>query len=241
MALLLSALGLAGVRAGDFEEANRLYEKGDYAAAAKAYRQQLDRGLVSSALYFNLGNALFQSGEFGKGIWCFQQARRLAPRDPDIRANLRFARKEVAGAFAPEETGWPVLLRSLSPVEWNWLAAVHAAVLFGLMAARETLRNRAGGLLWAIRVFAVLAPVAIALCWAGHRAWAGEDEGVVIVDKLDARYGPLEDSKAAFQLVDGEEVKITDRKDEWLQVVNTSGQSGWVPAENILRIADPLP
>ena len=239
--LLVLLGGLVAGKAASFEDANRHYEKGDYDAAAAGYREQLKTGRVSPALYFNLGNALFQGGDFGKGIWCYRQAKRLAPRDPDIRANLRFSRKEVAGAFAPEEVGWRTVFQNLSQVEWKWFAALGLGVLFALLAVREYLRANAGGLAWPIRIFALIAPIAVALSWVGHRAWDGSQEAVVVVEKLDARYGPLEDSKAAYQLVDGEEVIIADQKDEWLQIVNTSGQSGWVPATSLLRLNDQLP
>ena len=228
LALLLAATTLTHAGSDDFEEANRLYETGDYAQAAGKYRRLIESGQVSAALYFNLGNALFQGGDFGRGIWSFRQAQRIAPRDPDIRANLQFARKEVAGAFAPEDVGWESVFRQFSPAEWKWFVAGAAAILFGLLAAREYLRRRAGGLIWPIRVFAILTVASAVFSWVGHLAWTATEEAVVVREKLDARFGPLEDSKTAFTLKDGEEVVISGAKGEWRQIVNTSGQSGWV-------------
>ena len=74
-----------------------------------------------------------------------------------------------------------------------------------------------------------------------HSQWDDSGDGVIVVDKVVARYGPLDDSKQFFQLKNGEEVKITGRKNQWVQVVNTSGQSGWVRADQLLSIADDLP
>lgn len=241
LVLLCLFLGLVTSVAGDsFEDANRLYEKGDYAGATVEYRQMLDKGQASPALYFNLGNALFRSGDFGLGIWCYRQAYRLAPRDPDIRANLQFSRKEVAGAFAPEGKGWKPIFHLLAVSEWNWVLAIALGILFALLAFREHLRTRAGVLLWPIRIFGVMAPALLVLCCVGHLAWHADDEAVVVAEKLDARYGPLEDSKTAFSLLDGEEVTITGTKADWVQIVNTSGQSGWVIADTLQRIGDIL-
>lgn len=233
--VLLSAVIVMGANASTFDDANQLYEKGSYLDAAEKYRKLMKDG-VSASLYFNLGNALFKAGEFGRGIYCYRHAQRLAPRDPDIRANLRFSRKEVAGAFAPEETGWRVFFRYLSPWEWKLASAGCAAVLFGLMGAAELLRRKAGGLIWPIRVFAVATPGLLILAWVGHQAWDSSDEAVVMVAKADVRYGPLEDSKSAYVLRNGEEVRITGAKNEWRQVVNTSGQTGWIKGEFLQRI-----
>ena len=226
--------------AGEFESANELYEKGEYVEAADKYRVQLKAG-ESAALYFNLGNALFQAGDFGQGIYCFRQAYRMSPRDPDIRANLRFSRKEVAGAFAPEETGWRVFFRYLSPGEWKLTVAGSAALLFGLLGLAELLRRQRGGLVWPIRILAIATPGFLLLAWVGHQAWDASDEAVLVVAKADVRYGPLKDSKPAYILRNGEEVKITGTKNEWRQVVNTSGQTGWIQGEYLQRIETGLP
>src|SRR6266516_3657581 len=62
-----AALTLAVARAADgmpaFEQANRLYEEEKFTEAAAAYQSMIGNGRVSSALYFNLGNALFKSGQ----------------------------------------------------------------------------------------------------------------------------------------------------------------------------------
>src|SRR6476659_1044175 len=73
-----------------FDQANKLYEQGKYGEAASGYGKLAQAGQVSSALYFNLGNALLKSGELGRAILNYRLAQRLAPRDPDIRVNLRF-------------------------------------------------------------------------------------------------------------------------------------------------------
>jgi Flp pilus assembly protein TadD len=65
--------------------------------AAAAYEQILTNGAVSPALYFNLGNAHFKAGQLGRAIAAYRQAERLTPRDPDVRANLQFARNRVQG------------------------------------------------------------------------------------------------------------------------------------------------
>src|SRR5689334_17765004 len=80
-----------------FDAANKLYEQGKYAEGAGAYEKILQTGTASPALYFNLGNAFFKSGQIGRAIIAYRQAQRLTPRDPDVRANLQFARNQVQG------------------------------------------------------------------------------------------------------------------------------------------------
>ena len=79
-----------------FEKANRLYEQGDYAAAIYGFKS-LAEDEPSPAILFNLGNAYFKAGQKGRAIYCYRWALQLAPRDPDVRANLRFVRHSVYG------------------------------------------------------------------------------------------------------------------------------------------------
>src|SRR5688500_8636546 len=94
---LLGCLLMVQCVAADFESANRLYEKGDYAGAAAGYQSVVQSGKASAEVYFNLGNAHFKNGQIGKAIASYRRAQELTPRDPDIRANLNFARGAVPG------------------------------------------------------------------------------------------------------------------------------------------------
>ena len=79
-----------------FDTANKLYEEGKFAEAAAAYESLVQSRQVSAALYFNLGNAWFKSGQIGRAIAAYRQAEQMTPRDPDLRANLQFARETDA-------------------------------------------------------------------------------------------------------------------------------------------------
>src|SRR5206468_4104202 len=94
--VLVAAALLFGieVRAGDFsgafDAANKLYEQGNYPAAAAAYEQLIQSGQRSETLYFNLGDAWFKAGQLGRAIAAWRQAEFLSPRDPALRFNLQF-------------------------------------------------------------------------------------------------------------------------------------------------------
>ena len=80
--------------------ANQLYETGQFDLAAQAYQQLVDQGYTDSALYYNLGNAYFKQGEYGRSILNYRRAEQLAPRDTDIDLNLSLARAQVVDQLA---------------------------------------------------------------------------------------------------------------------------------------------
>ncbi len=86
-----SILG-ASPNTGTFDDANKLYEQKQYSKALRAYEGLIRNGNISSAIFFNAGNAAFKNKQLGRAIVHYREAERFAPRDPDIQANLKFAR-----------------------------------------------------------------------------------------------------------------------------------------------------
>src|SRR5262245_5392479 len=117
-----------------FDSANKLYEQGKYPEAASAYSQLTQNGHASAPVYFNLGNALFKSGQNGKAIAAYRQAERLSPRDPDIRANLLFARGQTQGPTL-SITKWQNWLNRLALNEWALVTTIAFWTFFLLLAA----------------------------------------------------------------------------------------------------------
>ena len=124
-----------------FELGNRLFEEKLYDSAIAVYLQVVDQGLESASLYFNLGNACFRDGDLGHAILYYLRARRLDPGDPDIVANLDFARRFTSVRMEGVELN-PIssLFESIvQPYHLNSLAWL-ASALFVLMFAFLILR-----------------------------------------------------------------------------------------------------
>jgi len=112
------------------------YEEGKYNEAATAYAKLLQTGQTSAALYFNLGNAFFKSGQMGRAVAAYRLAGPTHSRDPDVRANLQFARNQIQGpTLLPGR--WQRWLSRLTLNEWTFLAAGAVWVWLLLLAVRQ--------------------------------------------------------------------------------------------------------
>ena len=90
-----------------WDAANTADINSDYHRAIDAYRQLILRGYASDKLYYNLANAYFKVGRYGKAILYYNRALRLAPGDADIRYNLDVANtftKDKIAAIEAEKT-----------------------------------------------------------------------------------------------------------------------------------------
>lgn len=233
LALLLGVIMTAGVRlqAGatpaEFDQANKLYERGQFKDAVAAYEKLIHTGSVSTEILFNLGNAFFKSGQIGRAIAAYRAAEFLAPRDPDVLANLKFARESV-GRPAAGGSRWLERLRKLTLDEWTILTAGATWIWFALLSAgqwRSDLKKTFGGYTAAVGA----AAVALAACLGA----TGYDRlshtaAVVIAREAVARYGPLDEAQSAFTLPDGTEVMVLDHNGDWLEVETGDRRTAWV-------------
>lgn len=216
-----------------FEAANKLYEIGNYESAARAYDAIVSEGNYSPALYFNLGNAWFRAGEAGRAIAAYRQAERLAPRDPDIQANLKFVLSKVTGKHPEEIHPSRRLFAEFTLNEWTGLAAGALWLWMILLALREWRPQWKSSLKNYIMFCGLLTVALTALVFIAKSRLEGTS-AVVIVPEAVVRYGPLEESKSAFTLNDGIELNVIDHKDGWLRVADAESRTGWVKADQVI-------
>jgi tetratricopeptide (TPR) repeat protein len=219
--------------ASAFDAANKLYDQGKYAEAAAGFEKFLPSGQASPALYFNLGNAFFKSGQIGRAIAAYRRAEQLAPRDPDVRANLRFARNQTQGptlAAGPAER----FLLKLTLNEWTLLASAALWLLFLLLAFlqwRPALQRTS-------RVYVIALAISAVLLWGTSAAAFYQDRlirtAIVVTRDVAVRQGPLDASPTAFTLQDGAELRILDQKDDWFQVTTDPRRIGWLRRDQVL-------
>lgn len=215
-----------------FDAANKLYEQGRYGEAVLAYEALQSGGQTSPALLYNLGNARFKSGRIGKALGAYVEAAHLSPRDPDIRANLQFARKQVQG---PTLTGnaFHSWLSRLTLNEWSVSAAVLVWLLFAQMigaqlwpAAKAALRP------WTLSTAGLGLLVILGMVAAFSLEKSGR-YAVVVVSKVAAHSSPFEGSDKTFDLQDGAEVRILDEKEDWIQATTDARRTGWIQKRNV--------
>jgi Tetratricopeptide repeat./Bacterial SH3 domain. len=236
IAFLLTALrsqsGFAAEVSANFEAANRLYEQGKFTDAIAAYEEIL-KSNKAPVIYFNLGNACYKAGLVGRAIAAYRNAEQLAPRDPDLRANLQFVLARVQGPRS-DHSVFETWFRKLTLNEWTALAAVPFWLCLLLLAAiqikpawRQTLRG------W-ILTSGIATLAFAALLFAAWKINSNQT-AVVIAREAVVRNGPLDESPATFNVHDGAELHLLDHKDDWVQV-RVGNRVGWIRNDQITLV-----
>ena len=118
-----------------FESGNIAFHDGRFGQALTNYQAQINEGLVSAPLHFNLATAAFHDRQLGRAIFHYRQAHSLDPRDENIHHNLKIAREEVHNGSPPKPGLWQRLTGFSTLNEWTLVAAAPLTTWFIWLAA----------------------------------------------------------------------------------------------------------
>ena len=218
-----------------FEAGNTAYFNGDYAAAVTKYHQLTEDGWSSADLQYDLGTALLAQGKLGESILALERARRLAPNDEDVQANLERARHELVDKVAgAAEEPFATRVASLLPTATTgWLFLGAWALLWVGVLLRRFARGAGLGLA-ALGTLATLAVGAL----LGVQWYQAErmHEAVVTGATVPAREGPQASSKVSFELHEGTQLRVIDREGAFVRVRLRNGLEGWADAQGVEEI-----
>ncbi|MCC7262968.1 MAG: tetratricopeptide repeat protein [Candidatus Latescibacteria bacterium] len=227
-----AALG-QGPAVAAFNQGNEHYRQGEYPQARESYLAVVAAGIADPQVYYNLGNACFKAGRLGEAVLWYERARRLAPRDADLLANLRFAEglrldqtgpAGGVGQWLEEVYLFPTLDELSLVFSLVFLAAC------GLGGWR--LWQRTWGTWWRLGLFAgALCLAVIAGIYLGARYYGqAQAQAVVIAAEVSARSAPDPAQTPVFVVHEGTRLALIRSEGEWLLVRLPGGLSGWVPA-----------
>ncbi len=237
--VLMQAPAAAPLHAQDelFAEGNRLYQQEDYQGALDNYLRVREAGFESAGLYYNIGNAYFKANELGRAILYYERARRLAPNDADILANLELARSLGADEIVPLPRFWLFRVGS-----W-WMNLFPRSLLIGLTAggylmaagAVVGLVLRLGAASWGRRAAVVggILVLVLGTTLAVRETGLGQArQAIVLAAEVGVQSAPSDDpALQLFVIHEGTRVRVDRRSEEWLEVVLDDGKVGWVRAE----------
>lgn len=219
------------------DRALEAYNDGDFSAAADYYRSQINPAAPDAGLLYNLGNCLYQTGDYSKALVCYERAMRLAPGDSDIRENLNCARRKL---FLPEigQISCPTdLVREardrLRPDWWLLLAAVGWVAGFAAVAVRRWI-----GRWWLAAVVISSLVIAVSLlAFVSQRHGSYSPSRALVVAEMAPVYSlpSIKNGREVFRFKDGEELTIEETRGDWA-CVRSGEAEGWVKKDAIARL-----
>src|SRR5262249_42501037 len=154
--------------------------------AISHYEALIRDGQLSANVFYDLGNAYFRTGDFGRAILNYERALALDRHHPEATANLQIARDE---AHALElRPNWPERYLQFASVNQY---SITAAVAFWLAAFCLTVlifaRRRSATMIALVLVMLLLFGGAMFAAWQLERGSSGSTLGIVTGKDVQAR------------------------------------------------------
>jgi tetratricopeptide (TPR) repeat protein len=211
-----------------FAKANTEFAAGNFKAAIADYQAVVSSGEWNANLFYDLGNAYFRHGDFGRAILNYDRALRLDPHHPEADANLRIAHDQAHSL----ELMPSALERYLNFGTANMFAIV-AAIFFWLTIILLILRP--GRVLWAIGGM-FLAAICGFAAFRLENGTRGQDLAIVIAENVEARIATVDSARSVLALPAGSEVLILQERGDWNYAALPNDQRGWIAANAVERV-----
>jgi tetratricopeptide (TPR) repeat protein len=217
-------------RTGDdlFAKANTEFAAGNFKAAIADYQTVVDSGEWSANLFYDLGNAYFRHGDFGRAILNYDRALRLDPHHPEADANLRIAHDQAHSLeLAPS-----ALEKYLNFGTANFFATVTASFFW---LALIWLILRPARVLWALAGIFLAAMCGFA-AFKLENGTRGQNLAIVIAENAEARVATVDSARSVLALPAGSEVVILEERGDWNYAALPNDQRGWIAANVVEKV-----
>ena len=239
--LLLSAIAIftaSAACAADetvFATANQAYDEKRFQEAAVGYESLVQSGKSNATLFYDLGNAYYRLGNFGKAILNYERALALEPRHPEAQANLRLALDEARALELRKDR--IERYAGMATVKQYSIAAAVACWLGLFIAAHLLLsRRRSLGGIALIALGLVICGGSIFAIYTLENGTRGHALAVVTAKEIEARLATADNAKSVLLLPAGSEIKILSDRGDWIYVALPNDQRGWIPATSAERV-----
>lgn len=223
-----------------FTEATKNYVQGRHDEAVGQLREVLKKDPYNAEALYNLALAESERGHQGLALAYLRRALNLSPRFTQAYRAVKSVSARLPNPEIVEPSSFYELMRLylLRPVPlagfyFLLLFTFTASVWFLLRWRGEKIRQSLGEevdvplplVTWVFVVaFILMVPLTSTKLYELRVSRA-----TVIQPKIEVRAGPEEAAAPLFELREGIEVIVITMRDQWTQVRQPSGYTGWVP------------
>ena len=219
----------------DFAKANQEFAQGHFKEAITGYEGLVRAGQWSANIFYDLGNAYFRTGNFGRAILNYERALALDRHHPEATANLQIARDE-AHALELHPT-WPErYLQFASVNQYSIAAAVAFWVAAFCLAALIFTPRRSAAMKSLLVVMLLVFAGAMFAIWQLERGSKGDALAIVTGKDVQARLATADTANAVLALPPGSEIKVLSTRGDWIYATLPNNLRGWIAAKNAEQV-----
>ena len=221
-------------------KAEEAYAASDYDKALEIYKSVLDKGYESADLYYNVANCFYRKGELAPSILNYERALRIDPSHEDAKHNLSLAESKTVDNI--DTLGrvflvdwWNSFSNLTSADSWAFISIVLFIITLVSLSVYIFVRK-----IWVRKLGFSVAVIAlfftiISFCsaYTRYNVETSKNQAIVFSQTVTIKSSPDNSGNNLFILHEGTKVNIKSRLGEWVEIITSDGNSGWLPANAI--------
>lgn len=218
-----------------FAKGNSQYARAQYKEAIQTYQIILNDGYQSAAVYFNLGNAYYKTGDITSAILYYEKAHKLNPGDDDINFNIQLANSKTTDKIdeVPDFFGanwWNAFILfcsagTLAVFSILFFLAGFGAIVVYLFTQSVSIKKSS---FFAGIALVFLGLLTILMAGSQTHYFASHHEAIVFNNAVTVKSEPGQNAKNLFVIHDGTKVGILESHDGWMRIKLSNGNEGWM-------------
>jgi tetratricopeptide (TPR) repeat protein len=234
-AIVWSFLASTAFAQTDFDKANQEYARGDFKEAISSYEALVHAGQWNANLFYDLGNAYFRIGDYGRAILNYERTLALDRHHPEATANLQIARDE-ARALELQPSRFERYLQFASTSQYAIVAvAAFWLTIFAVVAMIFARRRSAALITLSVCCLFVCAFSVWAIYTLEHGS-KGPALAIVTGKDVQARLATADTANSVLALPPGSEIQILSTRGDWMYAALPNDLRGWIQAKNAEQV-----
>lgn len=223
-----------------FDKANEQYRNEKYEQALDIYKSIEKQGVISTELYYNMGNCSYKLNKVAPTIYYYEKALMIDPLNEDAKNNLVFAKRLTIDNI--EELPKTIMqkidnsfIKKLSYNQWAVTSVIlsvlgSALFLFFYFSNKPTKKR----LFFITSLFSYfLLTLSLIITIKEYNENSSNLEAVIFSQEVSVKDAPTNNNNEVFVLHEGTKVNVLDTIDNWSKIRITDGKVGWILNENI--------
>jgi len=225
---------------GEFELANKAYTEEKFNEAIALYDKIIENGIVSSDVYFNIGNCYYRLSNFPMAVLYYEKAKKINPADGDIDLNLKIANTKIIDKIEPIPqlffVKWWILITNLFHFNtWALISIIATLLLFTSLFFYLIIKTYSGKktFFWLSLTALLIIFLSVTFAYNQYSNINKKDEAIVFAPTLTVKSSPDEKGIDKFVIHEGTKVFILDEFNNWVKIKIANGSNGWIEKHNL--------
>ncbi len=223
-----------------FDKAYAHYFANDYEKANELFLTLIEDNYVSHALYYNLACSYFKLDDYAHAMLWFERAKRISPSDEDTDFNINVTKYKLEDKIeaVPELffiRWFNSFVNLLSERSWAYLSLIFFFLAFVfsasfLITSSYAFRKYSFYLVLLLLLFFMSSVLA---AFFQKSFQARTDEAIVMIESIEVKSSPDQNSSDLFIIHQGIRVKLLDQIGDWVEIKIPNGDKGWMLKSNL--------